>query len=166
MLFPANVKTGDVEKVITNSVCEKEYTREIEPALIYENYEKSYAETMLKLILDKGYTKRDIKLLAAAMQLENGDNSNLCLLYTGSVILNRVKASYYPDTIEGVLLQKGQYAKHTVNNLYTVEISKRVYKLAQELLLRGSIDNEIIFQSQFNTLGTIKYIVDGEYFAY
>ena len=52
--------------------------------------------------------KTDLKLLSAAMELENGSGGDECLLLTGSVILNR---AYYcewcPDTIKGVLYQKG-----------------------------------------------------------
>ena len=107
----------------------------------------------------------EVELLAAAMELENGCNSDLCLLYTGSVILNRVKASWYADTIEGVLLQEGQYAERTVSRMYTTKASDRVFSLAVQLAIHGSLDEELIFQSQYPHLGKVKYIIDGEYFA-
>ncbi len=111
------------------------------------------------------YSLADVELMAAAMELENGMNSDLCLLYTGSVILNRVNDSWYPNTIEGVLTQKGQYAERTVSRLYKTRASDRVFALAMYLAANGSLDREIIFQSMYPHLGHVKYIVDGEYFA-
>ena len=107
----------------------------------------------------------EIMLLAAAMELENGMNSDRCVLLTGSVILNRMNSPEWPDTIYGVLHQKGQYAKHTVDNLYTVKVTGRVLGLALRLVVHGSIDKEIIFQSMHPHLGKVKYKVDTEYFA-
>lgn len=114
--------------------------------------------------------EHDLDILSATMELENGCNSDLCLLLTGSVVLNRTKREWYPDTIEEVVTQNygkngQQYASHTVENLYTVRVSERVRKLALHLLLCGPIDTEIVFQSMYPNLGKVKYVVDGEYFA-
>lgn len=114
---------------------------------------------------DDLYSVEEIMLLAAAMELENGMNSDLCVLYTGTVILNRVAHPRYPNTIKGVLFQKGQYAKHTVDNLYTVKVSDRVLSLALRLISHRPMDTEIVFQSMYPHLGKVKYVIDGEYFA-
>lgn len=107
----------------------------------------------------------DIQLLAAAMELENGCNSDLCLLYTGSVILNRMNSPEWPNTIYGVLHQKGQYAAWTLRHLDTVKVSDRTMSLALKLVMCGSMDKEIIFQSMHPELGKVKYHIDTEYFA-
>lgn len=107
----------------------------------------------------------DIQLLAAAMELENGCNSDLCLLYTGSVILNRMNSPEWPNTIYGVLHQKGQYAAWTLRHLDTVKVSDRTMSLALKLVMCGSLDTEIIFQSMHPELGKVKYHIDTEYFA-
>lgn len=107
----------------------------------------------------------DVLLLAAAMELENGCNSDLCLLYTGSVIINRVNSPRFPDTIYGVIHQKGQYAAWTLRHLDTVKISERTLSLALKLAMCGSLDTEIIFQSMHPELGRVKYHIDTEYFA-
>ena len=112
-----------------------------------------------------GLSVDDILLLAAAMELENGCNSDLCLLYTGSVILNRVASPRFPNTIYGVLHQKGQYAAWTLRHLDTVKISERTLSLALKLAMCGSLDTEIIFQSMHPELGRVKYHIDTEYFA-
>ena len=107
----------------------------------------------------------DIKLLAAAMELENGCNSDLCLMLTGSVILNRMNSPKWPNTIYGVLHQRGQYAEWTLRHLDTVQVSDRVMCLALKLAMCGSLDTEIIFQSMHPELGHVKYKVDTDYFA-
>ena len=107
----------------------------------------------------------DIKLLAAAMELENGCNSDLCLMLTGSVILNRMNSPEWPNTIYGVLHQKGQYAEWTLRHLDTVKVSDRTMSLALKLATCGSLDTEIIFQSMHPELGHVKYKVDTDYFA-
>jgi len=113
----------------------------------------------------RDFSVDDILLLAAAMELENGCNSDLCLLYTGSVIINRVNSPRFPDTIYGVLHQKGQYAAWTLRHLDTVKISERTLSLALKLTMCGSLDTEIIFQSMHPELGHVKYHIDTEYFA-
>ena len=108
----------------------------------------------------------EIMMLAAAMELENGCNSDLCLIYTGSVILNRLQSPEWPDTIYGVLHQKGQYAEWTLRHLDTVKVSERTLSIALKLVMCGSMDKQIVFQSMQPHLGHVKYVVDGEYFAY
>ena len=118
------------------------------------------------------YTKHDLDVLSAAMELENGCNSDKCLLYTGSVILNRVSRGW-ADSIEGVLFQGyyndgycQQYAGHTVENLYTVEVSKRCRELAARLLLYGSmLPDRVVYQSM-RQLGRLYEKVDTEYFCW
>lgn len=112
-----------------------------------------------------GYSIEEIQLLAAAMELENGCNSDLCILLTGSVILNRVAHPRYPNTIYGVLHQKGQYAEWTLRHLDTVKVTERTMSLALKLIMCGSRDKEIIFQSMHPELGHVKYKVDTDYFA-
>ena len=109
----------------------------------------------------RDFSVDDILLLAAAMELENGCNSDLCLLYTGSVIINRVNSPRFPDTIYGVLHQKGQYAAWTLRHLDTVKISERTLSLALKLAMCGSLDTEIMHPE----LGRVQYHIDTEYFA-
>ena len=107
----------------------------------------------------------EIKLLAAAMEFENGCNSDLCLMLTGSVILNRMNSPEWPNTVYKVLHQRGQYADWTLRHLNTVKVSERTMCLALKLVMCGSLDEEIIFQSMHPELGKVKYKVDTDYFA-
>lgn len=144
---------------------------------------KMIAGTVLTLILMGVITKpeqlpwevnaRDLDLLSACMHLENGHNGDRCLLLTGSVPINRRDyVSWCPDTIEGVLYQKGQYAKPTVDNLETVKVPEHTRLLAKYLLIFGPIcPKNVIYQSQQEKLGHGHYDIidtpDGpEYFAF
>lgn len=111
------------------------------------------------------YSLEDRDLLAEVMYHENYCNGDYIMLLTGSVVLNRVKASWFPNDIRGVLYQKGQYA--TVPKFYTTKIPKRVYDLAEHLLICGShAPDKVVFQSMHPNLGTVWYEENGEYFSY
>ena len=114
---------------------------------------------------EEGLSVEEILLMAKVMELENGCNSDLCLLYTGSVILNRRSSPRYPDTVQGVIYDKGQYADWTLRHIDTVKVSGRVMALALKLATCGTLDEEIIFQSMNPELGKVKYHIDTEYFA-
>lgn len=123
---------------------------------------------------NKLYEEDDLRVLSAVMQLENSVNSDECLLLTGSVLMNRVQyCDWCPDTYRGCVRQGyddgypyQQYATRTIKNLDTVEVSERVRRLAQKLLVFGQIcPPEVIFQSQYKNLGKVWKVVDGQYFA-
>lgn len=96
----------------------------------YSKMVDSYLET------HSWYKEEDLSLLSEVMYHENGSNSDLCLLYTGSVVLNRVSSRSWPNTVKEVLYQRGQYA--TVPLFFTKKIPDRITKLAKELLIFGS----------------------------
>jgi hypothetical protein len=151
---------------------------------VFENITKHIIAPMILVMIMNGVitsadqlkhdvNQRDWDLLSACMQLENANNGDECLLLTGSVPLNRAYyCSWCPDTIEGVLYQKGQYASNTVKNLETVIVNDHIRLLAKYLLIYGPIcPPNVVFQSQQKNLGSKHYRVietpDGpEYFAY
>jgi len=94
--------------------------------------------------------KNDIQYLGGTMQLENGDNGDKCLLLTGSVVLNRLYSSKWKgDTIEEIILAKGQYASKTRNNFQTVKVKARIKMLAKYLLIFGPIcPPDVVYQGQ------------------
>lgn len=52
----------------------------------------------------------DVAMLAALIQCEAGDESYEGKLAVGSVVMNRVDSSYFPDTVVGVIYQSGQFS--------------------------------------------------------
>lgn len=59
----------------------------------------------------------DVTLLAAIIECEANGQSYDALLAVGAVIMNRVDSSHYPDTIYGVIHQKGQFPPATSGKL-------------------------------------------------
>ena len=114
------------------------------------------------------YSREDVELLAEVIYHENWhtDPEHLAAYYTGAVVMNRVHSDDWPDTIKGVVYQKGQYA--VTKKLFTVELPAEVYEMAEKILKNGTPDvpENIIFQATFRQgSGTWKK-VNTDYFCY
>lgn len=79
----------------------------------------------------------DLDLLSRVIYSEAGCDwiPDWVQLYVGSVVLNRVKSSIYPNSIEGVLYDPGQYPY----SLYDNTPNERAIENARQLLKNGSI---------------------------
>lgn len=111
------------------------------------------------------YTEYNLMLLAKLLEAENGSASDECIYMTGVVVLKRVKAEGYPDTIRDVIYQKGQYS--TAKKLNSIEPSERCLEIAEELLIYGVDDypDKLVFQSMFPQGSKTYAVLDGEYFC-
>ena len=113
------------------------------------------------------YTE-DIELLANVMYFENWntDKERLAAYYTGAVVMNRVKHTWFPDTIKGVLYEKGQYS--TVKKFFTKKLPKECYDLAIKILKYGTPDvpETVIWQAMFKQGKGVWRKVNTDYFCY
>lgn len=57
-----------------------------------------------------GASASDAAMLAALIQCEAGGESYEGKLAVGSVVMNRVRSSYFPNTVAGVIYQSGQFS--------------------------------------------------------
>lgn len=93
------------------------------------------------------YSEKDLQIMAHVLAGEAQPYSDTEQRLVGSVVLNRVEHDSYPDTIEGVVFQKGQYACTRDGNYYR-EPTERNWANAKWLLENGSILPEhVIYQS-------------------
>lgn len=108
----------------------------------------------------------DARLLAEVMYYENYSNGTKAMIYTGSVVINRAKyCSWCPDTIKGVLYQKGQYS--TTNKFYKKKLPIDVVAIASALAIGGSqIPHKVIYQSMFMQGSGLFEKVGTDYFCY
>ena len=110
------------------------------------------------------YTQKDVDLLAEVMYWENWhtDSEHITAYYTGAVVMNRVKSKNWPDTIEKVLYQRGQYS--TTKYFFTKEVPEECYQIARDILIFGTPDvpENVIFQSTFRQ-GSGKWKVINEH---
>lgn len=107
---------------------------------------------------EKTYTDNDLYVLSHIINAEAGDDncSHEHRIAVGSVVLNRVAADDFPDTIEGVVFDPGQYSP-TWDGRYSLEPSEDSVEVAKMLLEEGSqYPPECLFQAEF-TQGTGVY---------
>lgn len=100
---------------------------------------------------EKPYSDDDLYCLAHIINAEAGDDN--CThehrVAVGSVVLNRVAADDFPDTIRDVVFDPGQYSP-TWNGTFEKEPSQDSWDTAEFLLENGSqIPEDCIWQAEF-----------------
>ncbi len=120
----------------------------------------------------------EVEMLACAIYCEAGGDacSDLCRYMVGDVMLNRVDDPRFPDTLEEVLTQKGQYGEFYWTGIVWPERAQyeteraaveRAYETARALL--SGEHSELygagyIWQAEF-AQGTDVIYLDGTYFG-
>lgn len=110
------------------------------------------------------------ELLAHLIYAEAGGvESDACLYYVGSVVLNRMKDKDFPDTMCEVIYQTEptlQYACIADGNINKTP-DARCYEVAEALLKYGSVAPEgVVYQAEFKQGSGIWKEVDGVTFSY
>lgn len=77
------------------------------------------------------YSSSDMYLLAKVIEAEARGESYTGQVAVGAVVLNRVKSSSFPDTVSGVVYQKGAFSAVTDSN-WSVSPSSTAKKAAQD----------------------------------
>ena len=94
------------------------------------------------------YTQEDLYIMAHVLAGEAQFCDDLEQRYVGSVVLNRVAHSEFPDTIKDVVFQKKQYSSVADRNYYR-KPTENNWANAKWLLENGSILPEyVIYQSK------------------
>jgi hypothetical protein len=114
-----------------------------------------------------GWTNEDYERMAHLVYAEGGSQGYDCMLYIGSVVLNRIESDRYPNTIKDVVNQKGQYS---VKNWYMNRTpSEEAYEVVEELLTNGSVLPDYVLYQRYQRAvrGTTEYArINGEVFSY
>lgn len=98
---------------------------------------------------EKPYTDEDLYVLSHIISAEAGNCSEDMMLSVGSVVLNRVQDDRFPNTIEEVVFQQGQYSP-TWNGAYYAEPTEAACEVAKTLLEEGpTIDPSVVWQAEF-----------------
>lgn len=133
-------------------------------------------EKALRRILDhikeerarREFEEKEIGLLAEGGYWENWhtDKEKLTVRWTMAVIMNRVRSKEYPDTVESVLYQRGQYS--TTKYFYTKKLPDEAYEMARDVYYNGTPDvpKNVIYQAQFYQGKGVWQKKNGEYFCY
>ena len=117
-------------------------------------------------------------MMAIVIYREAGGNaySNKTRIMVGNVVMNRVRSSRFPNTIYGVLTQRGQYAGMSgavnwpsmASNRWEQDAVKRAWKCARKVQAgKNYLPENVVYQSDYSYLGSGIYCVsDGMYFNY
>lgn len=119
-------------------------------------------------IEEETYSQEDLYLMAHVINGEAGSDylSDTLRMYVGSVVLNRVASEDFPDTIEEVIYQKGQYAC-TWDGNFDREPTEASWEVAEKLLEEGSVLPEaVVFQASFKQGSGVYEKIEGQYFCY
>ena len=131
-----------------------------------ENMIREHKIMAQRLIKYMEHQREEINLLAEVIYHENWhtDKEHLAAYYTGAVVMNRVNSKAWPDTVKGVLYQKGQYS--TTKYFYTKELPAEVYEMARDIYKNGTPDvpENVIFQAM-KPLGKTWKKVNTDYFC-
>lgn len=101
-------------------------------------------------VVEQGVCDDDVDLLARLLTCEMGCSwiADEQQLYVGSVVLNRVASDLFPDTLQEVIYQPGQYAPAISGWIETVQPDERTIENARWLLENGSVLPEnVLYQS-------------------
>lgn len=107
--------------------------------------------------------KKDIESLAHLVNAENACHK--ARLYTGSVVLNRVNSDIFPDSIDEVIWQRGQYAC-TWDGHYEWEPDQDAYEVAEYLIDNGSVIPDNVLMAAEFIQGEIYDEIEGTYYCY
>ena len=113
------------------------------------------------------YSKGDLNLLARVVYAEAGSDwcSDEMQLLVANVVINRMRDRRFPDTLRGVVYQRGQYA--CAYKLGRVKPNARAVKNAKRVL-----DGErfcpakVVYQSEFRQGKGLWKKVGNQYFCY
>lgn len=108
------------------------------------------------------YTYEDIRILTTTVYYEAGSTTEQLRQYVAQVALNRVADSRFPNTVKGIITQKGQYNtkyaametaqaiknKDAANGTYNWETCKNSVKQA----MMGKVDmpSNVLYQANFS----------------
>ena len=164
LIFP--IQTGDlVFHHSSDRMCQ-----EIQKMDVQEKEIQTVAEPIVD-DTNKDITVEDIELLASLIYYEQGEpetpeDEERCYL-TGCVVLNRMASPEFPDTLEGVIYQTGQYAciNKIRNSGYYGDIC---FEIAEGLLTYGveDVPENLVFQAQFQQGSGVYKKIYNQYFCY
>ena len=129
------------EQFVKETAQEFETETETEPSDLIEEETQTELETK--------YTEYDFELLARVIEAEAGGESDYHKLCVGTVVMNRVDSEKYPNSIEGVIYQPGQYQCVT-NSHINKEPSESSYEVAKSILDgRRMFRSSVVYQAEF-----------------
>lgn len=103
-------------------------------------------------------TMEEFDLMAACVMAESGGEDFETQYWVAETILNRVDSNSYPDTIQEVILDPGEFEVVAIGTIWTVKPTDSVYEAVQSALEEDSVPKDILyFTSEGYLPGTEPY---------
>jgi hypothetical protein len=120
----------------------------------------------IELTTETDVTEDEIELLAKLITAEVGGVDEEASYLCGSVVINRMNSEKFPNTLEEVIYQKGQY-QCSWNGALNKDYTDLSWEIAEELLTEGTIiPDNVVWQSEFAQGDGIYKQVGRTYFCY
>ena len=132
-----------------------------------EQNKEDFIEPIIGEVEYLSYTDEELELLAHLIFAEAGSDwcSDKMQQYTGSVVLNRMTSTRFPNTMYDVIYQSGQYSVVRSGAINKVP-NERAYNCARYLLENGSqIPHNVVYQSSCKQ-GKVWAHTKGAYYCY
>ncbi|MBQ2862658.1 MAG: cell wall hydrolase [Clostridia bacterium] len=109
---------------------------------------------------EKSYTSKDLYWLARIINAESRGESFVGKLAVGTVVMNRVASSRYPNSVYGVIFDRGQFTPAESGSVYMTPLEDCVtaarivldgYRISDSILFFHSIRNPKNYASFVNT---------------
>lgn len=135
-------------------------TYPIDTTVEMETFESTQPTIEVKTLVNE----KDKELLAKLIEAESGADwcSDRMQLYVGSVVLNRIDSDQFPNDMESVIYQEGQYS--TAGCINYIEPSDRAIKNAEYLMKHGAVLDGYVWQANFSQ-GSDVIQVENMYFG-
>ena len=146
-------------KIVT--VKSQEYTSK--PTAKYKQVKTLIKETKGMTV---GVSKDDMELIALITMAEAEGESERGKRLVVSTILNRMDSEYFPDSVEEVIYQPGQFSSVWNGRVDRCEVRPDIYQLVKEEVISRT-DNDVIFfhADRYSNYGVPMFREGGHYFS-
>lgn len=135
---PVYISETTTEVVTTTEPAVEETTKKVEPTTVSTTVQSKAAGVSTTL------TEDEIRLIARMTMAEAEGESEYGKRLVIDTILNRVDSSEFPNTVNGVIYQKGQFSPVTNGRLDRCPVRNDIYDLVLEEL-ESRTNSEVLF---------------------
>lgn len=166
------------EHIGTTAVIVDNYVEDVNNSTTTQKIVEEKADVIITEYEEPAYADDELEILAIIIYQEAGsDNcSDDTRRKVGSVFLNRVSSSLFPSTFKEVATQTKQYGTLYLKGIKWPDRAsqpqeshavERAYRIAEELLINGSIlPDNVLYQAEFKQGSGVYAYQDDIYFCY
>ena len=149
---PQETKYEPIEIIETTPIIPDAVTLAEESVRYTKHWDENCEDNTIKI------TYADAQLLMMVAQAESGNQGIEGMQKVMEVILNRVVSEDFPNTVQEVIYQSGQFESVTNGSIYKAEISAECHLALAEVEKNLEADNSIIaFETSVNGHALSKY---------